>query len=397
MDLNFTPKQLAFRDEVRQWLAENLPPQYAEKSRQGRVLTKDETEHWQSLLNAKGWLAPHWPVEHGGTGWGPVELYIFGEEMALAGAQPAVPFGFKMLAPVLFKFGTDAQKAKWLPRMLSGEDWWCQGYSEPGSGSDLASLNTSAVLDGDHFVVNGQKTWTSLGQHANMIFVLVRTSNQGKPQEGISFILVDMNTPGVEVRPIKLVDGSHEVNEVWFTDVKVPVENLVGEINSGWTCAKYLLGYERANTGNAGRQKRQLAELKTIAREQYRNGKPLIEDPLFAARLARAEIRLMDFETTCLRVLSAVAGGDMPMAEASIIKVMGSELLQEFDTLKRKAVGRYAVPFEPGILEKGTNAELPGPAYAAAASAAYHNDRKVSIYAGSNEIQKNIVSKIAGL
>ena len=397
MNLEFTVEQQAFREQVRTWLTETLPPEFAAKVRHGRVLNKTEQEQWHALLNSQGWLAPHWPVEYGGTGWDPVQLYIFNEEMAAADAPRVVPFAYKMLAPVLFKFGNDSQRAHWLPRMLNGDDWWCQGYSEPGSGSDLASLKTSAVRRGDHYIVNGQKTWTSYAQNANMIFCLVRTSTDGKPQEGISFLLIDMASPGVEVRPIQLVDGSHEVNEVWFTDVKVPVENLVGEENQGWTTAKFLLAYERSNIGGAASPKRELEKLRSIAATQRRGGKPLSQDPLFAARLAKAEIKIQTMEVTAMRVLSAVAGGDMPMSESSILKIIGSELIQEMDDLTRRAAGRYALPFEPGLLDKESNTSLPGPDFADTAASLYHNHRKVTIYGGSTEVQKNIIAKVSGL
>ena len=252
MDLSYSPEERAFREEIRAFLRDELPPELSEKVRSNRELTKPDMERWHAILNARGWLAAGWPEEHGGPGWDAVQRHIFEEECALAHAPRVVPFGVTMLGPVLMRFGTPEQKAHWLPRILSGEDWWCQGYSEPGAGSDLASLKTRAVRDGDHYVVDGQKTWTTLGQHADMIFCLVRTDPDAKAQEGISFLLIDMNTPGVEVRPIVLLDGSAEVNEVWLSDVRVPAENLVGEENRGWTIAKYLLGHERSNIAGVG-------------------------------------------------------------------------------------------------------------------------------------------------
>ena len=274
MDLSYSEEDIAFRDEVRAFLAEKLKPELAEKVRLGRGLTKADMEYWHGALNERGWLAQNWPAEFGGAAWTATQRHIYEEEACKAHAPRIVPFGLSMLAPVLQKFGSKQQQDYWLPRILSGEDWWCQGYSEPGAGSDLASLKTKAVREGDHYIVNGQKTWTTLGQHANMIFCLVRTDPQAKQQEGISFLLIDMNTPGVEVRPIILLDGSHEVNEVWFTDVKVPVENLVGEENKGWTYAKYLLTHERANIAGVGFSTAALDTVKRLARAANDNRPP---------------------------------------------------------------------------------------------------------------------------
>ena len=293
MDLNYTAEETAFREEVRAFLQEKLPKDLAQKVRQRKELTKADMEGWHATLNQKGWLAPNWPKEYGGAEWNAVQKHIFEEECARAGAPRIVPFGLSMLAPVLIKFGSQQQKDHYLPRILNGDDWWCQGYSEPGAGSDLASLKTRAVREGDHYIVNGQKTWTTLGQHANMIFCLVRTDPEVKQQEGISFLLIDMNSPGIEVRPIILLDGVHEVNEVFFDNVKVPVENLVGEENKGWTYAKYLLTHERTGIAGVGFSQAGLESVKRIARAESANGRPLIENPHFAARLARAEIDLM--------------------------------------------------------------------------------------------------------
>jgi alkylation response protein AidB-like acyl-CoA dehydrogenase len=346
------------------------------------------------LLNARGWLANHWPREYGGPGWNAVEKFIFEHECALAYAPRTIPFGVNMLGPVLIKYGNEAQKRYWLPRILSGADWWCQGYSEPGAGSDLASVKTSAVRQGDHYLVNGQKTWTTLGQHANMIFCLVRTDRDAKAQEGISFLLVDMDSPGVEVRPIITLDGEHEVNEVFFTDVKVPVENLVGEENRGWTCAKYLLTYERTNIAGVGFSVAALERLKGIAQRVRKNGRPLAEDPLFAARLAKVEIDLENMKTTNLRVIAAVAGGGVPGAESSMLKIRGTEIRQELNSLTRRAMGPQALPFIEEALEEGYGGEPIGPAEASFAAVQYFNNRKLSIFGGSNEIQKNIISKM---
>src|SRR5262245_17678242 len=398
MDLNFTPGEHAFRSEVRAFLDQKLPARLAEKVRTGKHLSKAEMEEWHAILNARGWLANHWPEQYGGPGWNAVQKFIFENECALAHAPRIVPFGVNMLGPVLIKYGNEAQKRYWLPRILNGDDWWCQGYSEPGAGSDLASVKTSAVRDGDHYVVNGQKTRTTLGQHANMIFCLVRTLKDAKKQEGISFLLVDMTSPGVEVRPIITLDGEHEVNEVFFTDVRVPVENLVGEENRGWTCAKYLLTYERTNIAGVGFSVAALERLKKVAAKQQKNGRPLAEDPAFAARLARVEIELENMKTTNLRVIAAVAGGGVPGAESSMLKIRGTQIRQELTSLLRRAMGPYARPYVEEALHEGYDGPHVGPAEAASAASLYFNNRKLSIFGGSNEIQRNIVSKaILGL
>jgi len=394
MDLEFTPEEIAFRDEVRAFLDARLPRRLADKVGEGKLLTRDDMAEWHAILNAQGWLATHWPEEYGGTGWTAAQKYIFDNECALANAPRIVPFGLSMLGPVLIKYGTEAQRRYWLPRILDGSDWWCQGYSEPGAGSDLASLKTTAVRDGDSYVVNGQKTWTTLGQYANMIFCLVRTSQEGRRQEGISFLLIDMNSPGIEVRPIITLDGEHEVNEVFFSDVRVPVENLVGEENRGWTCAKYLLTYERTNIAGVGQSTAALQRLKAVAARQKRHGRPLTEDPDFAARLARVEIELANMRTTNLRVVAAVAGGGAPGAESSMLKIRGTQIRQEISALNRRAMGPYARPFVPEALHDGYDAPPIGPDGANSAAAQYFNNRKLSIFGGSNEIQKNIISKM---
>ncbi|RYE98869.1 MAG: pimeloyl-CoA dehydrogenase large subunit, partial [Oxalobacteraceae bacterium] len=325
MDLHFTPEQERFRDEVRAFLAEKLPQDLSSKVANGKHLSKADMERWHAILNERGWLANHWPEAYGGPGWDAIEKFIFETECALANTPRIVPFGVNMLGPVLIKYGNQAQKDYWLPRILDGSDWWCQGYSEPGAGSDLAAVKCSAVrgvdAEGEHYIVNGQKTWTTLGQHANMIFCLVRTDAGAKKQEGISFLLIDMGSPGVDVRPITLLDGEREVNEVFFTDVRVPVQNLVGEEHRGWTCAKYLLTYERTNIAGVGFSMAALARLKRIAQEQTRGGKPLADDPGFARRLALVEIDLENMKTTNLRVIAAVAGGGVPGAESSMLKI----------------------------------------------------------------------------
>ncbi|MFT4706932.1 MAG: alkylation response protein AidB-like acyl-CoA dehydrogenase [Ascidiaceihabitans sp.] len=393
MDLSYSDDDLAFRDEVRAFLDEKLTKELSDKIRLGGDLTKADMEGWHATLNAQGWLAPNWPKKFGGAEWGAVQRHIFDDECARAHAPRTVPFGLSMLAPVLQKFGSQAQNDHWLPRILSGEDWWCQGYSEPGAGSDLASLKTKAVRDGDHYIVNGQKTWTTLGQHANMIFCLVRTDSTVKQQEGISFLLIDMDTPGIEVRPIILLDGSPEVNEVWFTDVKVPVENLVGEENKGWTYAKYLLTHERTNIAGVGFSTAGLAAIKRIAKAEMSGGKPLMQNPFFAARVAQVEIDLMAMSTTNLRIVSQAAAGGAPGVEASMLKVKGTIIRQEINDLARRAVGPYAMPFASEAVE-GSNEPLPDPHEAGPVAAQYFNNRKLSIFGGSNEIQRGIIAKV---
>ena len=393
MDLTFTQEDLAFRDEVRSFLTQDHLPDVRRKVELGAELSKEDFLSWHRLLYRKGWIAPSWPQEYGGPGWTPTQRYLFQQELASVEMPSIIPFGLSMVAPVLYTFGTPEQRANYLPRILSGEDWWCQGYSEPGAGSDLASLKTTAEREGDHYIVNGQKTWTTFAQYADHIFCLVRTSKEGKKQEGISFLLIDMNDPGIEVRPIVLIDGGAEVNEVWFKDVRVPVENLVGEENQGWTIAKYLLTHERTNIAGVGYCSAALAHLKRIAGLEYQNGKPLIEDPLFAAEIAKLEIDLMAMATTNLRVVSAAAAGNAPGVESSMLKVKGTVIRQEINDLARLACGPYAMPFVSEALEPGSNVEAPGPDYAAAVTPHYFNNRKLSIYGGSNEVQRQIIAK----
>ena len=394
MDLSYTAEERAFRDEVRDFMENEVPERLKRKVLEKKNLTKDDMDEYHSLLNKRGWLGGGWPTEFGGQGWNAVYKGIFDEETARLHAPRIVPFGVSMLAPVIQAFGSEEQQKTILPRILSGEDWWAQGYSEPGAGSDLASLKTTAVRDGDHYVVNGQKTWTTLGHHANKIFCLVRTSKDGKPQEGISFLLIDMETPGVEVRPIILIDGTHEVNEVWFTDVRVPVENLVGEENKGWTYAKYLLLHERTNTAGIGLALEGLDHLRMIAEKEEKDGRPLAEDPFFAARLSEIEIDLAALRTTNLRVVQAAKDGAAPGAEAAMLKIKGTVIRQGINDLTRRALGPYAIPFVSEALEEGHNEEPIGPDYANPISADYFNHRKTSIYAGSNEVQRNIIAKM---
>jgi len=394
MNIHFTPEEQAFRQEVQAFLRSNLPDDLARKVRLGRRLAKSDHQRWQKILSQQGWYAVNWPVEHGGTGWSVVQKHIFDEECAAAGAPRIVSFGVNMVAPVIIRFGTPAQKDYYLPRILSGEDWWCQGYSEPGAGSDLASLKTRAHRDGDHYVVNGQKTWTTLGQHANRIFCLVRTDTGAKKQEGISFLLIDMDTPGITVRPIITLDGEHEVNEVFFDNVRVPVENLVGEENCGWTSAKYLLTHERTGQAGIGLSKAALEQLKRIAMAETVHGRPLIEDPMFRARIAEVEMRLVAVEMSTLRILAATRDGGVPGAESSLLKIQGSEIRQAITNLMRKALGPNALPFLEHELEPDFDGDPLYQDYSAAPASQYFNMRKLSIYGGSNEIQKNIIAKM---
>ncbi|MCM2308946.1 MAG: acyl-CoA dehydrogenase family protein [Sulfuritalea sp.] len=380
MDLNFSPEESAFRVEVRNFVGEKLPAHIRDKVTNGVHLNRDDHILWQRTLHQRGWGGPGWPKEFGGPGWTPTELYIFEEECAAAGAPRLISFGLKMIAPVLMAFGTPAQQARFLPKIMAGEEWWCQGYSEPGAGSDLASVKTRAVREGDFYIVSGQKTWTTLGQYADWIFCLVRTDPAAKKQSGISFLLIDMKSPGVTVRPIITLDGAHEVNEVWLEEVKVPAANLIGEENKGWTYAKFLLGHERTNIAGIGIAKRELARLKRIAEAEGR-----LADALFAARVAQVEIDLMALEITNLRVLSAERANKAPGPEASILKIKGTEIQQAIAELMMQAVGPYALHFGQQDV---------GPDYAANLGAGYCNLRKLSIFGGSNEIQKNIISQM---
>jgi alkylation response protein AidB-like acyl-CoA dehydrogenase len=394
MDLDYSPADDAFRADIRTWLEANLPQALRDKVLNHKRLKRDDYASWHRLLGARGWSAPAWPVEYGGPGWNATQRHIWDEECARIGAPTVLPFGVSMVAPVLMKYGSDAQKRHYLPRILDGTDWWCQGYSEPGSGSDLASLRTRAERRGDHYVVNGQKTWTTLGQHADLMFCLVRTDPDAKKQEGISFLLIDMKTPGVTVRPIIMLDEDHEVNEVFFEDVLVPVENLVGDENRGWTYAKYLLGHERTGIARVGASKRELEFLKQLAAAQRKHGRPLLEDPVFAAKVAALEIELMALEVTVLRVVSSEAQGRGPGPEASMLKIRGSELQQQLTELMFEAAGPLAAAFDPAFLEGERAHSAAGDDAIAPLAAYYFNFRKTSIYGGSNEIQKNIIAQM---
>jgi len=401
MDLRFTPEEIAFRDEVRAFMREHVPDKISRKIVEGRRLAKSDLIDWQRILNKKGWAVPHWPQACGGTGWSSVKLYIFRDEMQQAPAPEPLPFGVNMVGPVIIAFGNEAQKKQFLPRIANLDDWWCQGFSEPGSGSDLASLKTSAKRDGNTYVVNGQKTWTTLAQYADWIFCLVRTDPAAKKQEGISFLLVDMKTPGITVRPIQTIDGGREVNEVFFDDVRVPAENLVGQENKGWDYAKFLLSNERTGIARIGISKARLRRLKELAALEQADGTPLIEDQAFRRKIAAIEVELKALEMTQLRVVAADRRGNngKPDPASSILKIKGSELQQAITELLLEVVGPYALPEQrAGDDSEGWNEPPVGPEWAETLAPNYFNMRKVSIYGGTNEIQKNIIAKaILGL
>lgn len=392
MKLNFTPEELAFQQEVRTFIEENYPKHLAGVGDR-EDLTKEDYLSWHQILAKKGWSAPSWPKEYGGTGWTATQKYIFGEEMARAETVPILPFGMHMVAPVIYTFGTPEQKERFLPPILNGTEWWCQGYSEPGAGSDLASLTTRADRDGDFYIVNGQKTWTTLAQHADWGFFLVRTKHDCKPQEGISFLLIDMKSEGVEVRPIRTMDGGHEVNEVWLDNVKVPVSQRVYEENKGWTCAKFLLAHERSGIAQVARSKRGLERLKKLAQTQTSYGVPLIEDADFLRKIIEVEIDLKALEMTELRTLARESQGKGPGPESSILKINGSVIQQRLTELIMEAQGMYAFPNPREFSAEGGNLGA-GPEEASLAAANYFNMRKTTIYGGSNEIQRNIISKL---
>ena len=395
MDLNFTAADEAFRGEVRAFIDQKLPDDIRRKVLEGLRMVKDDYYRWHVILHEQGWIAANWPKEFGGPGWTAPQQHIFEEECADAGAPILSPFGLRMVAPVIMAFASPEQQQYYLPRIRSGEHWWCQGYSEPGSGSDLASLRTRAERVGDKYIVNGQKTWTTLGHHGNWIFCLVRTNAEARKQEGISFLLIDMKTPGITVRPIIMIDGEHEVNEVWFENVEVPVGNLIGEENKGWTYAKYLLGHERTNIAEVGRSKRRLKRLKQIAAQQPgSDGKPLLQDVRFRDRIAQVEIELMALEITNLRVISADMEGRAPGPEASLLKIRGSEIQQTLTELMMQALGHDALPFQHAAMDPAYTGEVTGPDYGVPLSGQYFNFRKTTIYGGSNEIQRNIISKM---
>jgi hypothetical protein len=385
MEISFTEKDLEFRDEIRSWIEHNYPKHIKEKQDKGEVLTKEEVIEFHKALAAKGWMGYNWPAEYGGTGWTSTQIYIFQKEFGLAGCPNILPFGVSMVGPVIYTFGNEEQKKRFLPDILNFNTWWCQGYSEPGSGSDLASLKTKAVREGDDYIVNGSKTWTTLAQHADWIFNLVRTETTEKRQEGISFLLIDMNTPGVEVEPIITIDGAHEVNSVFFTDVKVPVENLIGEEGKGWTYAKFLLANERFGIAVVGAEIRQLNKLKQIVSE--------LDNPALSRKVKEVEIDISALEMLGLRMLSDIETKGHPGPESSILKIRGTEIQQRLTELFIEASGEYALIY-PGPHGHLDSSKPSGPDHVAKSLSKYLNYRKTSIYGGSNEIQKNIISKM---
>lgn len=395
MNINFTQDEIAFRDEVRAFFRDKFPAQVRDKQQKGLRLTKEDHLAWQQALYEQGWAGINWPVEYGGTGWSATQKYIFFAEAAEAGAPRIIPFGLGMVAPVIYHFGNEEQRRRFLPDILASKVWWCQGYSEPNAGSDLASLKTRAVRDGDSYIVNGTKTWTTLAQHADWIFCLVRTNDTGRKQEGISFLLIDMKTPGVSVTPIITIDGTHEVNEVHFQDVRVPADNLIGEEGKGWTYAKVLLTHERTGIARVGESRARFKKLVEMVETPPAGIASLKENAVFMSRLVETEIELKALEYTELRVLSAVSTGQAPGPESSILKIKGSEIQQAIDELFLELAGIYALPFVPEQYQSDFTEEPVGPMFAASTAPHYYNNRKVSIYGGSNEIQKNIIAKQA--
>ncbi|MEO7548747.1 MAG: acyl-CoA dehydrogenase family protein [Ramlibacter sp.] len=394
MDLAFTPEEQKFREHIRAWVRDNLPPEISKKVHNAIRLTRDDMQRWARILGKKGWLGYGWPTQFGGPGWTSIQKHLFEEETALAGAPRIIPFGPVMVAPVIMAFGNAEQQQRFLPGIGSGEVWWSQGYSEPGSGSDLASLKTRAERKsipgkGDVYIVNGQKTWTTLGQYGDWMFNLVRTSTEGKPQTGISFLLLDMKSPGVTVRPIKLLDGECEVNEVFFDNVEVPAENLIGEENKGWTYAKHLLSHERTNIADVNRAKRELERLKRIAKNEG-----MYTDTRFRDEIARLEVDVVALEMLVLRVLAAEKSGKNSLDIAGLLKIKGSEIQQRYSELMMLAAGPFAVPYIHEAMEAGWQGDFPGGEVANAPLAStYFNMRKTTIYGGSNEVQRNIVAQ----
>ncbi|MBI1406204.1 MAG: acyl-CoA dehydrogenase [Caulobacter sp.] len=396
MDLSLSPRDLAFRDEVRAFLDEALTPDLRQA---GRMTTsvftdKDPSLAWQRILHKKGWVAPAWPVEFGGPGWDEMQRYIFAAECARAGAPGLSPMGLRMVGPCIMKYGTPQQRAFYLPRILAGEDYWCQGYSEPGSGSDLASLQMRADSDGDDYLLNGSKIWTTHAHFANRMFCLVRTNFEGKPQSGITFLLLEMTTPGIEVKPIITLAGEHEVNQVFFDNVRVPKSGRLGEENDGWTVAKYLLEFERGG-GSAAGLKLALERVRTMAREEVSDlGEALLDDPQFRGRLAAAEIAVEAIEMTEHRVMTALSAGKNPGPASSMLKTQGTEAMQRVDELAIDVAAHYAGVHQPAAREPGSNQTPVGPEHSLVAMPRYLNNRAASIYGGSNEIQRGIMARL---
>ena len=394
MNLALKPEHQAFADEVRDFTRKNLSPVTREKTFSGKHYDKDDHVVWQQALGRQGWLAYTWPKKFGGPGWDVTRRFLFENVLAEEGAPRIIPFGVKMVGPVIYTFGDDAQRERFLPGIRTSEVQWCQGYSEPGAGSDLANLRTRAVREGDHYIVNGQKTWTTYAHFADWMFCLVRTDPDAKKQEGISFLLIDMKTPGVTVRPIIMMDGAHHVNDVFFDNVKVPVANRIGKEGEGWTCAKFRRAKERLGIAEVPASKRGVRSLRDIARAEPQDGRTLADDPAFAARIADIDLQVQALEMSELRALSTMALGGAPGPEVSTLKIRGSEIQQRIAELAMEAVGEYAQPYQPGMLFQDTNETPTGPDHAPPAAPRYFNMRKTSIYGGSNEIQKNIVSKM---
>ncbi len=389
MNLAFTPEEQTFREDIRAWVKSSLPKDIAHKVHNALRLSRDDHQRWAKILGKKGWLGHGWPKEFGGPGWNAVQKHLFEEECALAGAPRVIPFGPVMVAPVIMAFGNAEQQQRFLPGIASGEVWWSQGYSEPGSGSDLASVKCKAEKQGGKYIVNGQKTWTTLGQYAEWIFCLVRTSNEGKPQTGISFLLIDMKSRGVTLRPIKLLDGESEVNEVWFDNVEVPLQNLIGEENKGWTYAKHLLSHERTNIADVNRAKRELERLKRIAKTEG-----VYDDARFRDEIAKLEVDVVALEMLVLRVLSAEKSGKNSLDIAGLLKIRGSEIQQRYSELMMLAAGPFSLPLIQEAMEAGWQGDFPGGELSDAPLAGtYFNMRKTTIYGGSNEVQRNIVSQ----
>jgi alkylation response protein AidB-like acyl-CoA dehydrogenase len=387
------PEDQAFRTEVREFVATQLPAEIRDRVLNFQRVEREDYVRWQKILHARGWGAPGWPKEYGGAGWNATQRTIFEEECFQGGAPRQMPFGLSMVAPVIIAFGSAEQKARYLPKIVSMDEWWCQGYSEPGAGSDLASLTTRAQRQGDRYIVDGQKAWTSFAHWADWIFCLVRTSTQGKPQQGISFLLIDMKTPGIKVKPVRTLDQGCDVNEVFFDGVEVPVANRIGEENQGWTIAKYLLGHERTNIAGIGMCKRLLRRLRETARTEIKRGRPLIEDPRFRDRIARLEIELLSHEWSLLRMISMQQSGKSVDLEASILKIRGSEIQQDLGELLMECAGPYAVPYVAEALEMDYAGQTASGTFSNALAAQYFDLRKVSIYGGTNEVQKNLISK----
>ncbi|MGV2870688.1 acyl-CoA dehydrogenase family protein [Colwellia sp. E150_009] len=391
MNIDFSESEKLFQQEVREFLANKLPKTLKEKIANGINLTKEDHVEWQKVLYEKGWAGENWPVEHGGTGWTSTEKYIYNMECAAVGAPMVVAFGLKMVAPIIYQFGNEEQKKRFLPDILSSKVWWCQGYSEPNAGSDLASLKTKAVRQGDYYIVNGVKTWTTLAQYADWIFCLVRTDDSGRKQEGISFLLIDMKTPGITVKPIITLDGRREVNEVFFDNVKVPVNNLIGEEGKGWTYAKVLLTHERTNIAGVVSSTNKIAAMHKLLETPPKGMPNLRNNNEFMTKLVEAEVELKALEYTELRVLSSISIGKAPGPESSILKIKGTEVQHMIDELYVELAGVYALPFVPHQYDEVV--ESVGPHFAADTAPYYFNNRKATIYGGTNEVQKNIIGK----